>query len=106
MNTNIDLQKIAHELDFDIEDVEMLVDVFKETAQESLVKMKEAIKNNNFEDIFTSAHSIKGGAANITLNEISSLAEDIELNARAKNSIDYLEKYNKLENMLSNLNIG
>lgn len=105
MNYNIDLQNIADQLDFDLEDVEMLMGLFLDTAKESLSKMEQGIVNHNFEDIFISAHSIKGSALNLTLTDISQIAQNIEIEARAKNKIDYLEQYKLLDTMISDIKI-
>ncbi len=103
MSYTIDLQKIADELDFDLEDIEMLMEVFLETAHESLENLKIAIDTNNYENIFQSAHALKGSAANLTLMDISNLAKEIEHEARESNSINYQEKFSILENMILNL---
>jgi len=100
MNYNLDIQKIADELDFDLEDVEMLLEVFLEGAEESLENLKNAIDTNDFDEIFNTAHAIKGSSANLTLMDISNLAKDIETNAREKNAINYLEKYELLKIMI------
>ena len=103
MSYTVDLQKIADELDFDLEDIEMLMEVFLESAEESLQTLKGAIDSNDLETIYSSAHAIKGSSANLTLNEISVIAKDIESNAREKNSFDYLEYYNRLERLIHSL---
>jgi HPt (histidine-containing phosphotransfer) domain-containing protein len=100
VNYNIDLQKIADELDFDLEDVQMLVEVFLETTQESLDTLKTAIEQNNFENICRAAHSIKGSAANLTMTEIANIAKEIEDNAKESTVFDYLEKYHTLNNII------
>lgn len=97
MNYTIDLQEIADKLDFDLEDIEMLIEVFLEDARESLDVLENAVKTNDIEEIFKSAHSIKGSAANLTLNEISELAREIELNAKENNTYNYEESYKKLK---------
>jgi HPt (histidine-containing phosphotransfer) domain-containing protein len=103
MSYTIDLQKIADKLDFDLEDIEMLLEVFIESAKESLEILKDAIDINNMEAISSSAHAIKGSAANLTLNEISDIAKEMEHNAREKNSIDYLSHYEKLNLLLKDI---
>ena len=103
MNYNTDLNKVAEELDFDLEDVEMLFEAFLEGAEESLVSLNEAINQNNFEGIYTSAHAIKGSAANLTLTDISELAREIENSGRASQDIDYSSKYNELKNLINNI---
>lgn len=96
MGDKLDLQKIADELEFDLEDVKMLMEVFIESVEESLLNLKKAITQDDFEMIYQSAHAIKGSAANLTLMSISDLAKSIELEAKNKNKIDYQSSYNKL----------
>ena len=82
------LQKIADELEFDLEDVQMLMAVFIESAKESLLALRVGIDNSDYDMIFQSAHTIKGSAANLTLFEISNLAKSIESDARELGEID------------------
>ena len=105
MSYNIDLQKIADELDFDLEDVEMLLGIFLEGAEESMNSLKTAIDTNDLEQIFQSAHAIKGSSANLTLANISDLAKDMETEARAGNNINYLEKFEILKELISNIQV-
>ena len=100
---NINLQDIADKLDFDLEDVEMLMEVFIETVNESLESLKNAIDANNLEDIYRSSHAIKGSAANLTLTNIAEIAKDIEEQSRNNNNINYLEKYKSLKVLISEL---
>ena len=103
--SSMDLQKIADELDFDLEDVEMLLEAFLEGAQESLASLKNAINENDLEQIFHDAHAIKGSSANLTLMEISNLAQETEHEARAGNDIDYLQKFEMLSKMITNISV-
>ncbi|QFR48758.1 Hpt domain-containing protein [Sulfurimonas lithotrophica] len=105
MAYSIDLEAIAKELDFDLEDVEMLVDVFLDSAEEGLVELKDAIAQNDLESIFASSHAIKGSAANIKLDEISSLARNIENSARNNNTMDYEKEYNKLKELVESIRV-
>lgn len=103
MRYTIDLQKIADELDFDLEDVEMLIEVFLQSAKENMAKLKNAIDSNELEDIFHTAHTIKGSAANLMLNDISNVAKFIEHNARESKTIDYKQHYNQLALLIKNI---
>lgn len=103
MKNKLDLQKIADELDFDLEDVEMLVEVFIESAEESLIELKEAIDSNDYDNIFKAAHAIKGSSANLTLMNISDVAKNIELQAREKNDADYHEMYTTLRTIMDEI---
>jgi HPt (histidine-containing phosphotransfer) domain-containing protein len=99
----IDLQVIADELEFDLEDVEMLIEVFIESALESLSLLSIAIKNKDFKNIFESAHSIKGSSANLTLIEISDVAKMIESEARESNEINYESLYLQLKILIDEI---
>ena len=105
MNNKIDLQTIADELDFDLEDVEMLVEVFLSEAKKNLVNLKKAIDTNNLEDIFRYAHSIKGSASNLTLQEISNIAKEMEDNARKNATFDYKTACEILKQLIDNIRI-
>jgi len=100
MSTNIDLQKIAEELEFDLEDVKMLISIFLESVTKLMLNLKEAIANHNFESIHQNAHAIKGSAANLNLVDISHTAKEIELASREKSTIDYMEYYKTLEKLI------
>jgi len=103
MSYTVDLQKIADELDFDLEDIEMLMEVFLESSKDSLDELKGAIDSNDLETLFRSAHSIKGSAANLTLMEISDLAKEIEHSAKEQKDIDYQANYEKLKSLIEAL---
>ena len=105
MSNKLDLQKIADELEFDLEDVEMLLEVFLEGAQENLAELKNGIDSNDLEIIFRAGHAIKGSAANLTLNDISDLAKEIESNARAGESLNYQEYYEKLKSLIDSITV-
>lgn len=103
MGYSIDLQEIADKLDFDLEDVEMLIEVFLEGTEESLSSLKSAIDENNLEEIYKSAHAIKGSAANLTLMEISDIAKEIELSSRQEQECDYMEKFKILQKLIEDI---
>jgi len=105
MSYNLDLEKIAKELDFDLEDVEMLLEVYLDTAQDSLAELKKAIEENNLESMFASSHAIKGSASNIKLDKVSELARYIENNARSNNNIDYIQEYKKLKELIEAIRV-
>ncbi|MEA1917484.1 MAG: Hpt domain-containing protein [Campylobacterota bacterium] len=99
----LDLQKIADELDFDLEDVEMLMEVFLKSVDENLKTVQDGVESSDFDAIFESAHAIKGSASNLTLMNISDIAKDIEHNAREKVSINYEEKFLELKKLIEEI---
>jgi HPt (histidine-containing phosphotransfer) domain-containing protein len=85
----MDLQLIADHLEFDIEDVQMLVDMFLENAYQSLDDLNQAIQDSNYDGIKNASHAIKGSSANLLLEDITTLASKIEEFAKNRSNIDY-----------------
>ena len=100
----LDIKTLAEELDFDIEDVYILVELFVENAQVSLANIEEAINHHNMEEIRNEAHAIKGSAANLMLTDIQSIARDMENAAGEKQKINYFLFYSQLEEKIEQLN--
>ena len=103
MSYSINMQNIADELEFDLEDVEMLIGVFLDSAFENLSSLNSAIQEKNFDAIQRFSHSIKGSAGNLLLHDISSIAKEIELNASEKDDIDYESNFNRLNDLILSL---
>ncbi|MDF1882347.1 Hpt domain-containing protein [Sulfurimonas sp. SAG-AH-194-C21] len=103
MSYKIDLQKIADELEFDLEDVEMIMDSFLENAKTNLNFMDKAIQIDDFKGITNSAHAIKGSALNLLLDDVGNLARELELNAMEEKNIDYFVLYEKLNLLINGL---
>jgi HPt (histidine-containing phosphotransfer) domain-containing protein len=96
----MNIEQIADILEFEIEDVEMLLDMFLTDAKESMEGISSTIESNDFEQIKNIAHGIKGSASNLLLDEISKLALEIEQLAKTKSIADYQSMFEKLENRL------
>ena len=60
MAFNVDIVKLAEELEFDVEDVEMLLENFWQVSKEYLQALGEAVEHSDFEAITHNAHAIKG----------------------------------------------
>ena len=105
MNEKIDLQKIADKLGFELEDIEMLVGVFISSAYDFLNDLKKAIDSHNYKIMYNAAHSIKGSAANLTLDLIANRAKKIEIDAKLLNDVDYLSAYKLLKSSIDRLNL-
>ncbi len=103
MKYNLDIERIARELEFDVEDVIEVVEIFLETVNDSLSELKDGIDTNDMKKIFEAAHSIKGSSANLLLEDISVLAKEIEFAGRANKNIDYISKYNELCLLIDNI---
>jgi HPt (histidine-containing phosphotransfer) domain-containing protein len=95
------IEEIANNLDFDIEDVTMLLDMFIENSKESLSKIQEGISTSNYELISNAAHAIKGSALNLTLEDVSKVAQRLEQCAKDKDQVDYTDLYNSLNHQIN-----
>ena len=99
----MNIEKIAKDLDFEIEDVMMLLEVFLVTSKKSLENIFNAIESEDYETIYKAAHSIKGSAANLLLEDISEQASNIEKNARNKELVNYTKLGTKLESYITKI---
>jgi len=93
----IDIRALAEALEFDIEDVEILLELFVENAQVSLANIEDAIETNDIQAIQNEAHAIKGSASNLMLADIQDMARDMENAARENRKINYLSLYSQIE---------
>lgn len=103
MGYSIDVESIARELDFDVEDVEMLLEAFLESCAELLPQLDKAIQSNDLEEIFKAGHSIKGIASNLLLSDISQIAKEMEGAARDGENIDYKSRYDTLKSLIDSI---
>ncbi|MDF1875327.1 Hpt domain-containing protein [Sulfurimonas sp. SAG-AH-194-I05] len=99
----VNLQAIADELDFDLEDIKMVLTSFLKDSVLNLTNMIHAIDTEDYNTLRLSAHAIKGSASNILLHEIVEITADIEKNAFEKNTVDYSKRYLKLKSLIKGL---
>lgn len=99
----MEFEKLAQSLGLDLEDIRELFELYVETTTTDLAELKGAIEANDAQLAHSKAHSIKGASGNLGLDEMYSLAKEIDDRAR-ENSLDGLEgliqalgqKYNRL----------
>ena len=105
MRYTIDLQAIANQLGFDVEDVEMIMDSFYEQSQISLQAMQRAIEIQDFEEIKQSSHAIKGSALNLSLHAIAKISQEIEFEAieNKNKNYHYLQHFQELKSLILGL---
>lgn len=99
----IDIEALAQALEFDIEDVTILVELFVENAQVSLANIEDAIENSDILTIQNEAHAIKGSAANLMLVDVQDMARDMENAARENRKINYLSLFSQIEEKIETL---
>ncbi len=92
----VDMKELAQKMEIETEDAQMLMDMFIQSANENMHNLYRAIQSRDFETIRTEAHSIKGSAANLMLDEVYNTAKAIEDAATFRKEIDYKALYNRL----------
>jgi HPt (histidine-containing phosphotransfer) domain-containing protein len=83
---------IASNLGLDKEDLDELLEIFTSSSFSDLEKINYGLKENNAENVSQAAHSIKGASGNLGFQTIASLAEDIEMAAKAGETNGLKEK--------------
>jgi CheY-like chemotaxis protein len=78
-----DRQDLMERLDNDTDFMISLVDIFLENAETQLEELKHELDARHFEQAERLAHTLKGGAANISASVLRQTAGDIEAAAKA-----------------------
>ena len=106
-NQPIDLEKALSEFMGEKEVLNSLLNEFTDNVRYQIAAIQHAFQSLNFEAIAKEAHSIKGGAANLTANKVAGIASALEKAANLNQAdlagqlVDELEnKVLQLENYL------
>ena len=99
----INLEALAEDLGFDIEDVSTLVELFIESAQVSLANIEDALDGGHFDIIKNEAHAIKGSAANLLLSDIQDMARSLEEAAQDQQKMQCLTLYSNIESKVEKI---
>ncbi|MEW6349972.1 MAG: Hpt domain-containing protein [Thermodesulfobacteriota bacterium] len=92
------INEVAEERGLDREDViEFLNDFVDFTENSDLPGLKEALARSDPEAVKEKAHSIKGAAANLKLDQIASTARELEFRSKAGNLEHVQELVDDLE---------
>ena len=94
----MDFKDLASKLGFDEDDFMELVDLFVTTTLSDIEKIKKSVRQGNSQDAAAASHSIKGAAGNLGLNELFTLAKDMEKQARQGSLADFEIYVSDLEN--------
>jgi HPt (histidine-containing phosphotransfer) domain-containing protein len=108
----IDLDRALNEFMGEKEVLNGILNEFTEKVRSQIKVIQRAIPGLDFKEIAKEAHSIKGGAANLTANRVAGIASALEKAAglqQAELAEDLAgeleEKLQQLENYLQNENI-
>lgn len=86
------MDSLRDELQLDSEQLKTLLLIYIKKMDETLPKLRDEISRRNYYAISRLAHSIKGSSANFRLQDIQTLAQELESNARDENEIYNYEK--------------
>lgn len=78
----MNFQVLARDAGLETEEFIELVELFLETSISDLESLEQALTAEDAQGIFRAAHSIKGAAVNLGIDEIFELAQGIEVKAR------------------------
>ena len=81
----MDFNTLAQQLGLESDEFYMLVELFVEVSNADLDNLESGIKKEDTKQIVEAAHSIKGAAINLGIEEITDIAKDVEEKAREKN---------------------
>ncbi len=90
-------EKIIVQVDPDLED---LIPGFLENRNSDVEKLRSALDDNDFENLRSIGHSIKGVGGGYGFDLMSELGADIEFAAKESNADEIREKINQLDNYL------
>ena len=92
----LNIKTLAQELEFEEEEVMLLLEIFTENIDLSLQNLEEAIQKRDFQTIYNETHSIKGCAGNLMLRDIVVAVETIEQYANRGKEADYVYLFENL----------
>ncbi len=109
----IDLDRALNEFMGEKKVLNDILNEFTAKVRSQIRSIRQAFRSLDFVEIAKEAHSIKGGAANLTANKVAGMASALEKAADlqqvelVKNLVGGLEdQFQQLENYLQNENIG
>ena len=77
----MNFQELAENLGLEVDEYRELIDLFVDTGANDFKNIQEGMANSDLDQVMRSAHTIKGAAANLGLDEVSKTAGVIEKNA-------------------------
>ena len=99
----MDYKILAENLGLDESELFEMTELFIEVSLSDLVRLEAGLKKVDADEVVEAAHSIKGAAVNLGLQEISDVAQGVEMNARQKNLDGAPEAVQKIRDMLDQL---
>ncbi|MGD9971183.1 MAG: ATP-binding protein [Sulfuricurvum sp.] len=93
----VDTERIRSELNFSERIMNRMFTAYRNSCDEEMEKLHQAIRDKNLKQIEFNAHTIKGASANLCLTPIAELAKEMEFAAREGADMDFGEKFARLD---------
>ncbi|HHO76000.1 MAG TPA: PAS domain S-box protein, partial [Deltaproteobacteria bacterium] len=97
----IDYKRAMDEFECDDEFLAELFNEFVRNAKRQIQTIQKAIKDGNAQEVSKEAHSIKGGAANLTADALAKVAYELEMIGKKGDVADGLEILERMERELA-----
>ena len=91
------IENVKKEFGFDDDIVKELLNDFSENTRTQLKELEEAIIKKDTEQVTQIAHSIKGAAGNLRMNEIFELSKKLEFMGRENNLSEAMQTFEDLK---------
>ena len=101
----MDYKMLAENLGLEESEFFEMIELFIEVSLSDLDRLGAGLKQADADEVVEAAHSIKGAAVNLGLQEISDVAQGVEMNAREKNLDGAKEAVQKIKEMLAQLGL-
>ncbi len=100
----LDIHALKEELLLDDDEILLLLQTFVKKMKRSFPVLSAAIEDEDYQKISLEAHSIKGSAANFRLERLEKLAQEMERNARKKETnFAYADTLDQMEAVMAEL---
>ncbi len=104
--TNLDYEAMAQAIGLKAKHVPMLLASFLEEATASITQLESAIVSNDLATVASQAHAVKGSAGNLRLNELYEMSKDMELAAKANDTVfDYIGHLQALKSIMDTITL-
>jgi HPt (histidine-containing phosphotransfer) domain-containing protein len=97
-------RKLADQLGLEADEYFQLVELFLDVSNTDLNALEGAFEKGDTKQVTDAAHSIKGAAINLGLNEISDIAKEIEYKARQDDMEGAPDAVKAIREMLAHIN--
>lgn len=102
--SNLNHEEMSASIGLKPKHIPLLIGSFLDESKTIMSSLENAIETKNYEEIKSSAHSIKGSAGNLKFNEIYEMAKEIELSGASTDAnFDYKSYFDAITKAISTI---